>query len=119
MVFASTTPAVCTVQGATVTMLASGVCSLTADQAGDAAYQAAPQARLDVTIGAATPVLTWVEGFDKVVGDHDFDLPDPQSPSAGAFTFSSSDPAVATVSGRTVRLVGQGSTVLVATQAAN
>ena len=119
VVFASTTPAVCTVQGAAVTMLASGVCSLTADQAGDAAYQAAPQARLDVTIGAATPVLTWVEGFDKVVGDHDFDLPDPQSPSAGAFTFSSSDPAVATVSGRTVRLVGQGSTVLVATQAAS
>lgn len=119
VVFASTTPAVCTVQGGTVTMLASGVCSLTADQAGNAAYEAAPQVRLDVTIGAATPVLTWVDALDKVVGDQDFDLPDPQSTSAGAFTFSSGDPAVATVSGRTVRVVGEGTAVLVATQAAS
>ncbi|WP_372018405.1 autotransporter domain-containing protein [Pseudoxanthomonas sp. 10H] len=119
VVFASTTPAVCTVQGGTVTMLASGVCSLTADQAGNAAYQAAPQVRLDVTIGAAMPVLAWVDALDKVVGDQDFDLPDPQSTSTGAFTFSSGDPAVATVSGRTVRVVGEGTAVLVATQAAS
>ncbi|UNK58228.1 autotransporter domain-containing protein [Pseudoxanthomonas daejeonensis] len=119
VVFGSATPAVCRVEGASVTMLASGVCSLTADQAGDAVYAAAVQARLEVTIAAAVPVLAWLADLDKVYGEDDFDLPDPQSNSAGAFTFTSSNPQVATVSGRTVRLVGEGTAVLVASQAAS
>lgn len=119
VLFASTTPAVCSVHDGTVTMLSAGVCALTADQAGDAVYQAAPQARLEVTIAAATPVLSWLAELGKVLGEEDFDLPDPQSNSAGAFAFTSSDPAVATVSGRTVRLVGEGTAMLVATQAAS
>ncbi|NNC24820.1 hypothetical protein HKX41_11815, partial [Salinisphaera sp. USBA-960] len=50
-VFASTTPAVCTVAGSTVTMLAAGACGLTANQAGNANYSAAPKANLNVAIG--------------------------------------------------------------------
>ncbi|WP_312916536.1 Calx-beta domain-containing protein, partial [Stenotrophomonas sp.] len=43
VVFASTTPSVCTVSGSTVTMVNAGSCALTADQAGNANYSAAPQ----------------------------------------------------------------------------
>lgn len=107
-----------TVQGATVTMRAAGMCSLAADQAGNAMYAAAAQVRLDVGIAAAIPSMTWLDGLSKTYGEADFDLPDPHSNSTGAFTFSSSDPAVARVSGRTVTLVAQGSATLIATQAA-
>ena len=118
VVFASTTPAVCTVAGSTVTMVAAGSCSLTANQAGDASYSAAPQVALVVSIGLATPTLSWIPDQVKLVGEPAFDLPDPGSNSTGAITFSSSNPAVATVSGRTVTIVGDGVTTLVATQAA-
>ena len=119
VVFASTSPAVCTVSGSTVTMLASGTCSLTADQAGNGNYSAAAQVALQVLIGGGTPTVSWISDFNKIVGESAFDLPNPSSNSAGAFTFSSSNPAVATVSGRRVTIVGAGVTTLVATQAAS
>ena len=43
----------------------------------------------------------------------------PTSPSAGAFTYASANPAVATISGDTVTITGAGSTVITATQAAD
>ena len=118
VVFASTTPAVCTVTGSTVRMLTSGSCSLTANQAGDASYSAAPQVTLVVSIGLAAPTITWIPAQQRIVGQPAFDLPNPASNSTGAFTFSSSNPAVATVSGRTVTIISGGVTTLVATQAA-
>jgi len=118
VVFASTTPQVCQVSGTTVTMLAAGRCSLTADQAGDANHQAAPQAQLEVEIASAVPTLVWPEELRKVYGEPAFDLTNPQSPSAGAFTFTSSDPDVASINGRTVTLHAEGETVITATQAA-
>ena len=118
VVFASTTPAVCRVDGGTVAMLAAGTCALTANQDGDAAHAAAPPLALDVTIAAATPTLAWVDTLHKILGEAAFDLPEPSSNSAGGFSFESSDPLVATISGRTVALVGSGAATLVATQAA-
>ena len=119
VVFTSLSPSTCVVQGGdTITMRAAGMCSLAADQAGNAMYAAAVQVRLDVGIAAAIPSMTWLDGLSKTYGEADFDLPDPRSNSTGAFTFTSSDPAVARVSGRTVTLVGQGSVTLIATQAA-
>lgn len=117
--FASTTPAVCTVAGNVVTMKAAGTCALTADQAGSNDYVAAPQVALQVVIGRATPTLSWLGEMSRVVGEAAFDLADPASDSRGAFTFTSSNPAVATVSGRRVTIVGAGVTTLVATQAAD
>lgn len=118
VVFASSTTSVCTVSGSTVTMLSAGTCALTADQAGNVSFAAAPQVVLQVVIGRAMPTLAWVADMNRTLGEAAFDLPDPGSDSSGAFTFTSSDPAVATVSGRTVTLVGAGVTTLVATQAA-
>ncbi len=53
--FASNTPAVCVVSGSTATVVTSGTCSITANQAGDATYGAAPPvARSFRFIGSAT-----------------------------------------------------------------
>lgn len=119
VVFASTTPQVCQVSGVTVTMLSAGRCALTADQAGDVNHQPAPQVSLAVDIAAAVPTLAWPETLRKVYGEPAFELANPQSPSAGAFTFTSSDPDVASISGRTVTLHAEGETVITATQAAS
>ncbi len=119
VVFASGSPAVCTVAGNVVTMQAAGTCALTADQAATNDYLAATQVALQVVIGRATPTLSWLGEMSRVVGEAAFDLPDPGSDSRGGFTFASTNPAVATVSGRRVTLVGAGITTLVATQAAD
>jgi len=67
---------------------------------------------LPPTLGAFTvaPQLT---------GAAPFELTAPTSNSNGAFTFSSNNTAVATVSGTTVTVVGVGSAVITATQAAD
>src|SRR5690606_15339001 len=58
VLFASASPAVCTVSGNTVTMQSAGNCALTADQARDANYNAAAQVTLDVTIGTAAQAIS-------------------------------------------------------------
>jgi hypothetical protein len=49
--FASTTLSVCSVTGSTVKALTAGDCTVTADQAGNANYTAAAQAKQTITIG--------------------------------------------------------------------
>jgi uncharacterized protein YhjY with autotransporter beta-barrel domain len=118
VLFASLSPATCSVQGTVVTMVAAGTCVLSAEQAGNAMYQPAAQATLEVAIGIGQPELSWVGTLSKLYGEAAFELPDPTSSSPGSFVFTSSNPAVATVSGRTVTVVGEGSATLVAQQAA-
>ena len=69
VVFTSVTPSVCTVNGSTVTGVTVGTCTIAADQAGNANYNAAPQAVLTFTVSrgsqtANTPaecVMNWAE----------------------------------------------------------
>lgn len=53
----------------------------------------------------------------KVSGDPPFSLVPPTSDSQGTFSYTSSNPSVATVSGNTVTIVGPGSSTITATQA--
>ncbi|MDQ3128755.1 MAG: fibronectin type III domain-containing protein, partial [Chloroflexota bacterium] len=58
--YSTSTPAVCSVDpdsGALV-LLDAGTCTVLADQAGDATYDAAPQATIDVTVDPAAPPPT-------------------------------------------------------------
>src|SRR3546814_1847800 len=91
-------------------MQSAGACPLTADQAGNDDYAAAPQAVLEVAIAAAKPTLVWLDDLQKILGEPAFYLPDPDSNSTGAFSFGSSNTEVATVSGSTVTIVGAGTT---------
>jgi len=63
-----------------------------------------------------------ISGFSvpaKVVGDAPFKLASPTSNSLGAFTYSSSNIAVATLEGDMVTIVSEGTSVITATQAAS
>lgn len=66
-----------------------------------------------------TPKITGFSVPSKVVGDAPFKLTAPISESAGAFTYTSSNTAVATIAGDMVTIVGAGTSVIKATQAAN
>jgi hypothetical protein len=62
--FASTSPAVCTVSGTTLTLLSKGQCALTATQEGDTNHAAATPVMVAFTVGdAPPPVLTLSSGF--------------------------------------------------------
>lgn len=64
------------------------------------------------------PTITGFTVANKLVGDAAFALTTPTSTSSGAFTYSSSNPDVATISGSTVTIVGAGTSTITANQAA-
>lgn len=63
------------------------------------------------------PTISNFNNILKTFSDSQFLLTDPTSDSSGSFSYSSSNTAVATVSGRTVTIVGSGVTSIIATQA--
>ena len=65
------------------------------------------------------PTLSDFTVPSKVFGDPDFTLSPPLSDSPGAFTYTSSNTAVATIIGDTVHIVGPGTTTITANQAAS
>ncbi len=68
---------------------------------------------------AGAPTITGFSVPAKNLGDAAFNLTDPTSNSSGAFTYTSSNTNVATISGSTVTIVGVGSTTITANQAAD
>jgi len=115
--YTSSNAAVATIVGNQVTITGNGVATITATQAANGNYTGGT-ITLQLTVATAAPTLAWIPNLIKTMGEGGFDLPTPTSNSAGAFTYTSSNPAVATVSGQRVTLVGDGVTTLTATQAA-
>ena len=58
VVFTSASPSVCTIIGTTVTGVSGGTCTIAANQAGDASYNAAAEATQDFTIDPSAPTAT-------------------------------------------------------------
>ncbi|MFZ4435600.1 MAG: T9SS type A sorting domain-containing protein [Flavobacterium psychrophilum] len=67
---------------------------------------------------AVLPTITGFTVPSKLVGAAPFTLTAPTSNSTGAFTYTSSNPAVATISGTTVTVIGAGTSIITANQAA-
>ena len=69
IVYGSNTPSVCTVSATTVTMVAAGICIISADQPGNATYAAAAQVTQNVTIDPGPPTVTvTINGNGSVTG---------------------------------------------------
>lgn len=67
--------------------------------------------------GDGNPTLGSFPDINKVEGDPPFTLTAPTSPSPGEFTYTSSNHAVATISGNTVTITGVGTSTITANQA--
>jgi hypothetical protein len=105
----------------TITATTSGTCLIQASKAADSIYSLATSATSTFTFTKAIPILSisgsWFVGMMKKDTDGPFDVGDPTVANnlAGFFTFTSGNPTVATISGRTVTILSSGNTAIKAT----
>lgn len=118
VVLTSLTGSTCSVAGTTVGALAAGTCTLAANQAGNASYNAAPQVTQSIAVakasqsigfGAAPVVPVGGTGTVSATGGG----------SGNAVTFSSLTAGTCTVAGGTVTAVAAGACTVAADQAGN
>jgi len=104
--------------GGTVTVVGAGSTTITATQAATTNYTSG-SVTASLVVSAIAPTIGALSTPAKNFGDASFNLTAPTSNSGGAFSYTSSNVGVATVtSGGTVTIVGAGSTTITATQAA-
>jgi hypothetical protein len=118
IIFTSLTPTICSVTGATVSATAAGICTIAANQAGNANYAAAPQVTQTITVGlilqtvTITPPPATVPAGTLVtlVGASSAGLP---------VTYTSLTPAICSVAGAVVTPIAAGTCTIAANQAGN
>jgi hypothetical protein len=122
--FSTTTPAVCTsggTNGATIPLVASGACTVRADQAGDASYSAAPSVAQSFVVSKAAQTITFGALADKSTVQSPVTV-SATSTSLLNVTFSTSTPTVCTsggTNGATITLLAAGTCTVQAGQAGN
>ena len=116
--FASSTPAVCTVAGGTISLVATGTCTITASQAGNFKYNAAPDVIRSFAIGQNPNVINFLQPADTLVSGGPVTVTATAS-SGLAVSYASATPAICTVSGSSVTLVSVGICSITASQAGN
>jgi hypothetical protein len=119
--FASTTPAVCSATApGNVTLLAVGICTLTADQPGNGTYAPAAQVvrSFNVTAALLTQTINFAPLADRQLSSGAFSATAAAS-SGLPVSIASQTPAVCSVNAGTVTLVATGTCILNANQAGN
>jgi len=119
VIFASTTPAVCTSSGSNgeiITIQTAGTCTVTANQAGNASFAPAPPITQNITINKAaqtitgfTPPASLSQGAGSTIT-----LAASGGQSGNPVTFSSTTPTICTTTGTTASTVGATLTVIAA-----
>jgi hypothetical protein len=105
-----------------ITLVGVGSTVITATQAANGNYASSSPTGTTLTVTPATPTLSGLSlsAASVALNATAPTIVAPTSASSGAITYSSGDTAVATItSGGVITLVGTGSTVITATQAAN
>jgi hypothetical protein len=116
--YTSSDPTVATVSSSgVVTIVGAGSAVIIATQAGNGTY-ASTSVTQTLVVNKANQTITFGTLPSKVVGNPTFTLGATTS-SGLTVTYTSSNPAVATVSGNVVTIVGAGSTIITASQAGN
>jgi mono/diheme cytochrome c family protein len=122
--FASSTPTVCMVNGATLNLLALGTCTLTAAQLGNATFAAATPVNVSFSVKGATgtglnpQAITFASPGDQLMNAATPTLV--ASASSGlAVSFASATPSICNVSANTLTFWLPGTCTVVANQAGN
>lgn len=113
--FGSLTPSICSVSGSSISGLASGLCTIAANQAGNAYYEPAPQVTQTFRIGPplsqaitfGPPPSVIVNGVGSLSATASSGL---------AVSFDANTPSICSVSGNVVTGLGIGSCTVTATQ---
>ena len=113
---------VCSISGSTVSFTATGTCVIDANQAGNANYNAAPQAQQSFGVGKNDQTITFTSTAPagaKVGGPTYTVTATASSGLTVAFTIDASAASVCSISGSTVSFTGVGTCVIDANQAGN
>jgi Tfp pilus assembly protein FimT len=105
---------VATIEGNVVTIVGKGTSTITATQASTTNYLSGSITATFIV--RLTPVITNFSAITKTIGDASFSNEGPTTDSDGAFMYTSSNTAVATVSGTTITIVSAGTSTITATQ---
>lgn len=106
------------VENNTVTIKHPGSAKITATQGGNKNYLSIEPVVREITIAKAPQAINWAEIPNKTFGDEPFQLPETTDKGL-AITYSSSNEAVAEVSGNTVTIKGAGSAEITGSQQGN
>lgn len=104
---------IATVDGNVITIMRAGESIVTVRQDASGNYKN-NAANAIFTVNKATPSITNFSVPVKLYGDASFDLVDPSSNVAGAFTYESSDTDIATIDEKTVTIIAPGRTKITA-----
>jgi hypothetical protein len=117
LAYSSDNTGIATISGNTVTIVGAGTITIAASQSGNNNYNPAslPQS---LTISKASQTITFTNLASKTFGDTPFVLSGTSS-SGLPLTYTSSNTAVATVSGNTVTIIGGGTATIIANQPGN
>ena len=115
--FTSSNSTVATISGNILTANSTGTADITAMQSGDGTYAPARYIRT-LTVNQADQTITFPAPGAKTYGDPDFNLGATAS-SGLIVSYTSDNPAVATISGVTVHITGAGTAVITASQPGN
>jgi phosphodiesterase/alkaline phosphatase D-like protein len=115
--FTSTTTSICTVSGTAATFIASGTCTIDANQSGNSTYAAASTVPQSFTVNAEAQTITFANPGTQTVGT-------PLTLSATAtsglgVTFTSTTTGVCMVSGTTATFIASGTCTIDANQVGN
>ena len=117
--FRSTTSSVCAVSGNSVTGITFGVCTITADQAGNSSYIAAPQVTQNITVGQGSQTIGTISFSATTLTVGGTTTASATATSGLATSFSSTAPTICSVSGSTVSGIALGTCTIAANQAGN
>ncbi|MBL7873158.1 MAG: T9SS type A sorting domain-containing protein [Cyclobacteriaceae bacterium] len=116
--YVSSNQTVATINGSTVTLVGVGTTTITASQAGNDIFNAATNVLRELIVNKGNQTITFAALPSKTLGDAPFALTATSS-SGLVLVYSSSNSAIATVSGNIVTLVAAGSVTIHANQAGN
>jgi hypothetical protein len=114
--YSSQTGAVCTIVSAKVHLVAAGTCEVTAEQGGDADYEAAAPVQRSFQVTKAAQTITFTAPTDRAFGSADFDPGATSSPSGLPVTYASQAVAVCTIVSGKIHLIAAGECKVTAEQ---
>lgn len=118
VVFATSTPTVCVLSGNSLTLLALGTCTLTANQLGNNDYVAAPTVARSFVVQQAPQTIVFPQPVDRVLGAPAFTLGASGGGSGLPLVLTSTTPTVCSVTRgtATANLLAAGTCTIVASQ---
>ena len=115
--YTSANASIATISGSTVTIVGIGTTTITATQAAAGGYGTGSVTATFTVSQLEPPTFGVFSVPAKMMGSVPFQLTPPTSNSGGAFSYTSSNTAVATISGSTLTVVGVGTSTITASQA--